>query len=215
MSDEFDFLDNLPPEDAPPESASNDPPTQIDGPTCEECGVEIPWAGRGRKPKRCAEHKTRTTVRSGNGGSRVTRNQQRLDALKDDITKEIVFFGKSVAKVLPTFGVTAGKRAEKTAAAFVRIAADNPKLLEALEATTKIIPALDLGETAVALGLALLVDLGRISPDALLPTMFEVSETWHELNDEDDMIVPDGVVIQGAFAPAEQAVPRRFEKITP
>lgn len=215
MSDDLDFLDDLPPEENEPDILPDPPePTADGGPVCDVCGDPIPYSGRGRRPKKCAEHKTRTTARQGAASVRRSsgKTAARITALENDLTKEFALFGKGVAKVLPTFGVTVVKRAERTAAALARIAEDNPKLMQILEVGTKIAPAIDLGETAAALGLALLVDMGRVDPDSLLSTMFEVSATWHEINDDVVPDEPQGVVIAGAGFPPQE-VPLRFAKI--
>lgn len=158
--------------------------------TCQTCGKPLTYSGRGRKPKFCEDHKTRT---ASVGKRRNSRQSGFISSLQDDVTKEIAFFGKGVAKVLPTFGVTIFSRAEATSAALCRIAADNPKLLAVLEIGTKIAPAIDLGESAAMFGLALLIDLKKVHPDAVLPQMFGVSAIYHEIHDEGTPSTGDGV----------------------
>src|SRR5262249_33465548 len=103
------------------------------------------------------------------------------------------------------------KRAEATARALCRVAENNPRLMEALETAATIAPMLDLGETAGAVGLAILVDTGRVNPDSVLPTLFGVRETYHELYD-DVPNVPNEQSNGYGGIPA-QTVPLRFEEI--
>lgn len=204
------------PPDGPP-GESVPPAVSGDGPLCEECGDEIPWAGRGRKPKRCALHKNRTAG-AKKAVSRAPTSARIREELVSDLTREIAFFGTGMSKVLPTTGLTTFKRAERTAQALVKVAGDNPRLLAALELGAKAVSYVDLGETGVAIGTALLVDLGRMNPDSAMANMVGVSETWHELNDE---------VPQSAEAAVDKAreerltesvfsvpTPPRFERIT-
>lgn len=192
-----------------------DPITVSDGPTCDVCGASIPWSGRGRKPKKCADHKTRTSPNATKNRKSRTSGMAQVEA---DLTREMALFGKGVAKVLPTFGVTMFARAEKTSRALCRIAEGHPKLLEVLMIGTQIAPALDLGETGAELALAFLVDTGRVHPDALLPSMFGVSKTWHEIND-DETATREAYIRQEQETSSPQSVfnvevPPRFSVIT-
>jgi len=159
-----------------------------DGPLCEVCGTVIAWSGRGRKPKFCVDHKRRTTPRDSADLPRAPRRSAKLELrlaeLESDLTREMALFGKGFSAVLPTFGVTMVDRSARTAKALTKIAARNPKVLESLEVSTKIVDALDLGEVALALGVALLVDLQRMNPDNALAGMVGVSQIWHDINDE-------------------------------
>lgn len=193
MADDFDdlsFLDDIPEptvtEDAPEETPPETPPV-ASGNTLicyegDEGPHEFVHSGRGRKPKRCPEHRGRTAVATQR---KNTGRQAAVKQLEEDVFKELALFGKGFSKLAPTAGLVAVKRAEKTAAALARMAQDNPKLLAALEIGTKIAPVLDLGETLAMFGLALMVDMGRIHPDAVVSILFGVSEIWHDINDDE------------------------------
>lgn len=61
---------------------SDVPPTQE--PRCEVCGKPIPYAGRGRKPKRCSEHRkasSGTGTRRTGGTDLAVRAAEQLDIL--------------------------------------------------------------------------------------------------------------------------------------
>lgn len=70
MSDDFTFTDvpRTLPDDVSP----------VDGPTCDVCGVQIDWAGRGRRPRKCAEHKA--NARTGGTSSRSVAKNEALAA---------------------------------------------------------------------------------------------------------------------------------------
>lgn len=206
MTDLFEDLDfDIAPPDEPP-------PADIL--LCQEPGCNFPleYSGRGRKPKKCDEHKQRTTTPGGTASRpRGTRMAARLEALHADLTYELTLFGKTTSRVLPVFGVTAVQRADRTARALVTVAADNPRVLAALETASKIVPALDLGETAVMLGIALLIDTGRLNPEGLLPGMFGLTETYFLVHGDpsgQEMETP----AQGAD-PMTPAMPLRFQPV--
>lgn len=205
---DFENLEVTPSEDTSPEEIP-------DGPMCqhEDCYNVIPWSGRGRKPKFCAEHKRRT-AEPKEGASQSTprrsaKTDARLDAIEESLTKELALFGKGAATFLPVFGCTLVDRSARTAKVMRNIAAKNPKVLEALEVTTKVADAIDLGEAGLALGIALLVDLKRMNPDGMMPRVLGVSQTYHDLYDEE---APTPSVFNGVN-PFEVAVPPRFQAV--
>jgi hypothetical protein len=158
------------------------------------------------------EHKKKPAS-AGVRQPRAAKTEVRLKALEDDLLREFTVAGKGLAQFMPTAGVTLVKRAERTTRALLRIAEDNPKMLQALETAAKVAPAIDLGETLGAVGLAIMVDAGRVNPDSLLPTLFGVRETWHELNDDTSgEEMPE--TANGFGGMPEQTVPLRFQEIT-
>ena len=201
------------PDDVPEAVPDPDSPPAPDGPTCEVCGTLIEWSGRGRKPKKCAEHKTRT---AGAAKAQRRKTPAKLDLLESDLTRELVGFGKNVSSVLPCLGVTLVSRSEKTAKALTRVAENNPKILAALEASTRVVPMLDLAESVLSVAIALAVDLGRLNPDSLLSVNMGVSEIWHEVHDEGGSTVtgPAQQVVSSSngFFPGTE-VPPRFERV--
>lgn len=200
-----------PPDDAPPpDNVPAGGPDDDGRPHCEECGTIIPWSGRGRKPKRCADHKVRRATNPRGISTRSnTKRGVRLDQLEGDITRELGVAGMGLAKVMPTAGVVLFSRAEKTAGALVRIAQDNPRLMEALEIGAKVAPAFDLGETAAAVGVAIMIDAGRVDPDSVISQMTGVSKVWHETHDDSELTEVPGPHVGMPV----QNVPPRFEQI--
>lgn len=220
--DPFADLETATPDALPEDDGHSLTESTPDGPLCEVCSDVIPWSGRGRKPKFCANHKRRTSPRDSADLPRAPRRTAKLEArlaeLETDLTREMVIVGKGFSAVLPVFGLTMAERATRTAKALTKIAARNPKVLESLEVSTKVVDALDLGEVALALGVALLVDLGRMNPDNTLAGMVGVSETWHAINDEDDgsghSEAHVNESVNGQRNPFEVEVPLRFQNVS-
>lgn len=49
--------------------------------SCQVCGVALSYGGRGRKPTRCAEHKSGSTARGNSAGSRRKQSNEELASL--------------------------------------------------------------------------------------------------------------------------------------
>lgn len=155
----------LQPDDTPP----NDSPT---GPLCEVCAAEIPWSGRGRRPKRCADHKTRTASNTASGGGydpRPTRAldkrmQARLDAISGDLTQGGAELAGIIHPAMPVTAATMMINTPATADALVRLAQDHPRMLAGLEAVAKAAPWMTIGRFIAALALAVQVDMGHANP---------------------------------------------------
>lgn len=64
--------------DAP---ADDNDATPFDGPTCEVCGVALEYSGKGRKPKRCDDHKRQRAAT----GSRTTSDVKSALAVLDQM----------------------------------------------------------------------------------------------------------------------------------
>lgn len=164
--------------------ASTEPPTRItdpspsspgDGPVCDVCGTPVNYSGRGRPPKYCDEHKTRT----GGSGERATNNQgrerkrksalndPRLREIAEDLNKGAGQFVGMVAPVTPVTAATIVINAPGAIDAVVKLAADNPKMLEGLEFVARTMPWLECGKFAASLGYAVMVDMGQANPYGL------------------------------------------------
>lgn len=202
-------------------------PTLIDEPSetefkafCEECQTGIEWSGRGRKPKRCAEHKTRTnasqrgTSRGASTGRRSTKREAELDDLAYNIAKEIAMFGKLASKGLPVFGVTCVKRANNAGEVCKFYAAKYPAVFDALNTVASIGPGIEAGEIVAELGAALLVDAGRMAPDAMFAQLLGVTATYLEVYPDaaaDSQPAPSGGngfgSVNGHLVPQFQPIP--------
>lgn len=210
----MDIFADLEIESVPDDTTTGDTDTPAPevGPTCETCGTAIVWAGRGRKPRFCPDHKKRTGTGSVRSPRKVSAAKaDRLNELETDLLKEFATFGKGMAKVMPVTGITVVKRSENTAHALVKIAQNNPKLLEALEVGAKFAPAFELGETGIAVATAILVDSKRVAPDSVMAGMTGVAETYKEIYGDDQPV--KGLHNVSPFS-QEQPVPPRFEVIS-
>jgi len=101
------------------------------------------------------------------------------------------------------------QRAERTAKALCRIAATSPRMLKALQRFVAGSAVVDLGGTAVAVVIALSVDLHRIEPTSMPARYARIPELW-------PMVYPDesmwefssnggGVDLRGSFLDDEAA----------
>lgn len=209
--DAFDF-GNLSVVESETDTSSDSP----SGPECEVCGDIIPWAGRGRKPTKCKEHKSRTTPRDSDTPStprRTAAKAKRLEDLEAGLLKELTLFGKGMSKAMPVAGVTTVKRAPETAHALTLIAADNPRVFAVLETATKVLPVLDIGETAAMIGVAIMIDAGRLSPDGILPNMLGVTEIYDMVYPDDGRGQSEPVQREGTLTPFAVELPPRFAPV--
>lgn len=145
------------------------PPSPGGGLSCEVCGVGLVYKGRGRKPTRCDDHKTRTGSGSGAKQTRTGRaksnlNDPRLREIAGDLTFGAGQFVGIIAPVTPVTAVTMAGNAPGAIDALVKIAADNPKMLAGLEMVAKTMPWMECGKFAASIGYALMVDMGQANP---------------------------------------------------
>lgn len=213
------FLDH--PEDSPPDDA---PPPAVDGKTasCEVCGKDIPWSGRGRKPKFCLDHKTRTRAASAEGGGErlprgaaaSNKHQARLDAVVGDLQEGLGQLAGTIAPVAPVTAVTIALQGPPATVALVRIASDYPRFLEGLEMAAKAVPFMAIGKFVAAMMLALAVDMGRVEPLGLAAEYLGVATAaeqagWRPATDEEVELVN-----RPRPAPAGSVRPPSFNMVT-
>lgn len=144
-------------------------PDTEDGPRCSVCGAGIPYSGKGRKPTKCDEHKTRTNDKVGSSQTpRKTavdaRTQARMDALTGDLLQGAAEFAGTVSLMMPVTGQYTMNQAPAGIPALVRAAAKHPRMLDGLEAVAKVSPWITVGQFLCGLIYALLVDLGQATP---------------------------------------------------
>lgn len=132
--------------------------------SCEVCGTPLEWAGRGRKPKYCADH------RKGGGGpsSGVTGKSQltdrRLKTIAGDLQYGMGQLAGTMTAGLPVTAALVVMRGPGAIDAFVKLAADYPRMLDGMEKAAKLVPWLEVGSFACAIGLAGAVDMGQANP---------------------------------------------------
>jgi hypothetical protein len=157
---------------------SEDPPSGL--PQCEVCGNPIEWAGRGRRPKRCLEHRTRTAEPGARKGRRT--GQAKLDAISGDLQEGLGKLAGTIVGVAPVTAVVLAQQGPAAAAALVRIAKDHPRFLAGLEQAAKAVPFVAVGQFVAATSLALAVDLGTAEPHSPAGRWLGVSNAAAEVN---------------------------------
>lgn len=123
-----DVADN----DAPPAESADETPSLSDFEyACEVCGVELFYAGRGRKPKRCEEHKARSaSAARGKAGVNAGRWQQ---PLADALTSQFAMIGIAVYPLNQFDGTCILNGAPGLSTALVGVAETNPAVRNALQ----------------------------------------------------------------------------------
>lgn len=117
-NDQFDInvsSDSLPPE-VPPLS-HNDAEY-----SCQVCGLELFYSGRGRHPKFCDEHKP------GAANNRAPKAAGNMTALRSSLIEMYMFVGMGVTIIDPMDGMTITGSAEKLADSWITLANSNPKV---------------------------------------------------------------------------------------
>ena len=181
---------SLTPDDGPPalDMRTGGGTTGAGVPTCEMCGVEIPWAGKGRKPKRCQDHKqTRTRSESGGVSSRgatATPDKETAARVKNitaDLQQGIGELAGTIAPVTPVTTAVLVMQGPSTIDAITRLAAPYPRVLDGLEIAAKSVPFMAVGKFLVAIVIALSVDFGRTQPYGWVGEVTGVAKAAHEV----------------------------------
>lgn len=189
-TDLFDFTSLLPTEDGSEPDQIDDVPddprvVQSDWPSCEVCGDNIEWSGRGRRPKKCAEHRRRTISRpDGPVTTRRSRAEnERLERIELALATQGIKAGAIAGRLLPVTGLTLASRSEKFASSLVKICAHKPEYLDALEKIAAFEPVIDIVEFLAAITVAVGVDLRQVHPEGAAAQMLGVTAVWRELED--------------------------------
>lgn len=182
--------------------------------TCEVCGTALTYSGRGRHPKRCAEHKSRTAG-ARKATSRTSSTAKARADLAGNLAKSFGMLGVGLSNFMPVTGVTMFKRSENVANALVKIAEAHPAMMATLEASAVAMEYVNLVEAGGAIGVAVMVDLQKVKPDAAFAQMLGVTETYNEVYAGiDDSQVATSYTDVPTVNAFEVQVPPRFEKVT-
>lgn len=158
---------------------------------CDVCGVPIAWSGRGRKPRKCDEHKSRTTTRSTAPRTRrVTKHVERLASIEERLAKQAFKTGAMLSRFVPYTGVYLSHNGEKASKALCAIAADKPEWLDALETVADFEAYFELAEFVGGLIIAAGVDTGRVHPESVPARLLGVTEV-HNLMEAEGIIEPE------------------------
>lgn len=144
---------------------------------CIECGKELVYAGRGRKPKYCEDHKPGKTRTSGTS-RRTPKREPRIERLQSDLSDNVRLLGAIVGPAAPVTGIVIIDDSDRFAKAVCRLAEGRPEILKALEKASEVAPWVEVGKMFVRIFVAVGVDLGRISPDHLSAQTLGVTEAY-------------------------------------
>lgn len=132
MAETYSFVDDVP-------EQGNPVPSGL--PTCVVCGADIDWAGRGRKPKYCPEHKPSrgASAASGKGSSAV------VERAVNELSVFYGVIGQGIKFRNPPVGETVFQSRDKLAESWRMMLETNArfrKLFMKLESSAAIIPVL-------------------------------------------------------------------------
>jgi hypothetical protein len=111
----FDFIDAIP-------DAGN--PTQTDTLYCQVCGTEIPYAGRGRKPLYCEEHKPASHKAKTSTGNNATIVNRAIG----ELTMLYGLAGVGIRYVDPIAGMIVTENRDKLAESYRMLLETNAKI---------------------------------------------------------------------------------------
>jgi hypothetical protein len=145
------------------------------------------------RPRRAAA-KRRTSTRKTRSDAGVPRGSRSAAPpagaagsnakLARELLNPIAKFAKGLAFVAPTVSAVLLDRGESTARALVGIAANHPRMLAALRSTTQVGDGAELLETALAAGIALALDFGRMPPTHPLAVLTGTAALYHQIHPE-------------------------------
>lgn len=98
--------------------------------SCEVCGVELKYGGRGRKPTKCKQHKAGSTRAVGPSTARASRWQQ---PLAEALNAQFVGIGLVTMAFDPFDGQIIMKGAPALSESLIRLAEANPSVRRGLE----------------------------------------------------------------------------------
>lgn len=194
------------PDDPPNFDPPDDPPPSSGGElACEVCGVPLHYGGRGRKPKRCDDHKTRTRATGASGDGTRKRGPSRIDsrlaAIADDMLTGAGMVAGGVAPVAPVTAATILLTSPEAIESLLSIAARYPKMLDGMEQALQVIPFLGVAKFLGGVTLAISVDAGRTMPYGLAAEYLGVSKAAEEVGWQPRQPDLDGEFVEGFTAP--------------
>jgi hypothetical protein len=148
---ELTFKDaDIPSDEIVPESAKDTEPEPPGELACLTCGKTLTYAGRGRKPMYCDEHRA-----GGNrkGSPAVNIRASKSDKMRRELLSMFGMIGLGLTAIEPYDGMVVMDRAEPTVDALMAVAAENERVRKVLESMIEVGVWAALG-TAVA-GIAL------------------------------------------------------------
>ena len=118
--------------------------------TCDKCGVVIEWAGTGRKPKYCINHRSKQSADKVTPASRkAATTSKSLQVLREELLGTLQGAGALLLAVDKYDGLVVIQGAPKLVDALITMAEINPAFKKFLEGGAKSVVWIQLG-TAIA-----------------------------------------------------------------
>lgn len=134
---------------------------------------------RPKEPPVLLDEGEEAPARRNRGGSkRVSKKDQELADLKDELTSEARKFGATITPVLPTTGSYMFTEGAAAMEALVDLAKDQPKALDALRAVAKAAPGITCGRFVAGTAVSALVDFRKVAPDSVASRALGVTQVW-------------------------------------
>lgn len=168
---------------------------------CEECGNDVQYSGRGRVPAKCPDCKANRSSRGGSTGAvRVPAGMSKRKAKIAGNMQEIAgLLGGSIGMAMPVTGGTIMYTSPPAITGLLDIAEKYPRMLDALEKLTEVMPWYGVGRFVGAVAYAAAVDAGRVNPYGMVGEALGVAQVAEQVgyqppvppDPEDDVPQPD------------------------
>jgi hypothetical protein len=126
-------------------------------PTCEVCGIPLPYSGRGRPPKYCADDKPVSPRRTGSAGPVRSASFKNEAALRDALLSRYMQMGNVLSMLHPAYGMGVKQKAQEAVNADIEYARVNPAFRRTLESMLE----------KTALGAVIAVHAAMLAPVAI------------------------------------------------
>lgn len=161
------------------ESPPVPPPDPSEIVSCKVCGDDtVKPEGRKRGPYYCDAHRPASASRSSHHKSSSKQPPPKLRDLQESLADNVRLFGALIGPVLPTTGYLVLDESDNFTKAVIELAKDKPKVLAALAAASQVGPAVGIARFVLSAAIAIMVDTGRLPPEALLVNVLPVGRAY-------------------------------------
>lgn len=185
--------------------AGDSPPADA-GPTCQKCGRDIEWSGRGRRPKWCLDHRTRTTSEPGDSPARGPRSadkkhEARVNKIIGDLQEGLGGLSATLMPFAPVTAMTVAMQGPPAMENLVHIAEQYPRFLDGLEKAAIAVPFISVAKFVAAIILAMLVDLRQFTPEGMGAELLGVAAAAKQAGWEPPPAPDDPRIVEGFAVP--------------
>lgn len=143
--------------------------------SCKICGVDVVKpVGRKRGPFYCEQHQPEP----GRARAASKKPPAKLRDLQESLADNVRLFGALIGPVLPTTGYLVLDQSDDFTKAVIELAKDKPKVLQALAMASQVGPAVGVARFVMSAAVAVMVDTGRLPPEALLVNVLPVGRAY-------------------------------------